>query len=230
VGYPAEELYAVLTIESRRARCEVVGEDLGTVADEVHDAMARHRLRRMVVLPFEMDVKEPKRAGGRPRPVGELRPVPPLSVASVGTHDLPPFAAFWSGRDLEGVPGKEDELEERARWRGALAALLHREGLMADETVPEEEQVRRAHQGALALLAGSPAEHLLVGVEDLWLETEPQNRPGTGGEMNWTRKARYPLEEWSRLAGVEETLAAVREARRRGPGPPRARSRKERAR
>ena len=33
---------------------EVVGEDLGTVPDEVREAMAQHGLQRMYVLPFEL--------------------------------------------------------------------------------------------------------------------------------------------------------------------------------
>ena len=31
VTYPAEELFAILILESHRNRCEVVGENLGTV-------------------------------------------------------------------------------------------------------------------------------------------------------------------------------------------------------
>ena len=40
VGYPMDELVAVLAEESRRHRCMVIGEDLGTVAPEVRAAMS----------------------------------------------------------------------------------------------------------------------------------------------------------------------------------------------
>ena len=235
VRYPEEELYALLCIESRRARCEVVGEDLGTVPDEVRASMRRRRLRGMYVLPFELEVKEAPapRSESRARlapPMAELRPVPPLTVASLGTHDLPPFAAFWSGEDLEDGPEREEERRGRARWREALAAVLHQEAATGAGTGALEAELGGALRGALGLLAASPAEHLLVSVEDLWLETEPQNRPGTAGEENWTHKARHPLEAWSGLPGVEDTLATVREARGRPPGRPDAPGRKERAR
>ena len=41
VGYPEEELYAILSLESHRSRTMVVGEDLGTVPKAVRRAMAR---------------------------------------------------------------------------------------------------------------------------------------------------------------------------------------------
>ena len=37
VSYPAEELFAVLTLESSRHRCEVVGENLGNVPREIYE-------------------------------------------------------------------------------------------------------------------------------------------------------------------------------------------------
>ena len=40
VHYPFEDLLAVLALESRRNRCMVIGEDLGTVPDRVREALA----------------------------------------------------------------------------------------------------------------------------------------------------------------------------------------------
>ena len=45
VRYPADDLYAVASLESHRARCELVGENLGIVPDVVNKKMARHGLR-----------------------------------------------------------------------------------------------------------------------------------------------------------------------------------------
>src|SRR5205085_780734 len=42
VKYPAEELYAVLSVESHRNQAMIVGENLGTVPPEVYEAMDRH--------------------------------------------------------------------------------------------------------------------------------------------------------------------------------------------
>ena len=54
VRYPAEELYAILCLESRRHRATLVGEDLGTVPDYLHPAMRRHNLQGMFALEYEL--------------------------------------------------------------------------------------------------------------------------------------------------------------------------------
>src|SRR5205085_8948616 len=53
VSYPAEELHAILSLESHRHQTMIVGENLGTVTAEVNQAMARHGLRQMYALQYE---------------------------------------------------------------------------------------------------------------------------------------------------------------------------------
>jgi alpha-1,4-glucan:alpha-1,4-glucan 6-glycosyltransferase len=79
--YPADELHAVLALESHRHRCRVTGENLGTVPPEVTERLRTEGIRGMWVLPFELRSGAPK-------------PVPPGVQASLDTHDTPPFAAF----------------------------------------------------------------------------------------------------------------------------------------
>jgi 4-alpha-glucanotransferase len=56
---------------------------------------------------------------------------------------------------------------------------------------------------------------VLVSLEDLWQETEPQNVPGTSSERpNWRRKARFSFEEFSTRADVVEPLKKVDELRK----------------
>ncbi|HET6585818.1 MAG TPA: 4-alpha-glucanotransferase, partial [Nannocystaceae bacterium] len=50
--YPADELYAILSIESHRSGTLLVGEDLGTVPPEVHAAMAEHGVHGMHVVEY----------------------------------------------------------------------------------------------------------------------------------------------------------------------------------
>ena len=57
---------------------------------------------------------------------------------------------------------------------------------------------------------------VLVNLEDLWHETEPQNVPGTSTERpNWQKKARFSFEEFSTRADVVEPLKRVDELRKR---------------
>ena len=62
-------------------------------------------------------------------------------------------------------------------------------------------------------LAASPASYLLLNVEDLWLETEPQNTPNTYLERpNWRRKLRRAFEEFANDPDLLRALKGVRPA------------------
>lgn len=178
VEYPAEELWAILCLESARHATRLVGEDLGTVPTEVREAMSRHAVGRMYVAPFELVMD------GQAR----LAPVPERSWASLGTHDMPPFAGLWESRD--------------DTWRQAFAAAIG-----ADRAAPDA-----ALRAALHHLAESPARRVIVNLEDLWLEECPQNEPGTTSETNWRRQARHTLE---RITAMDEVVEPLREIDRR---------------
>lgn len=204
VRYPAEELYALLSLESHRHRCELVGEDLGTVPPSVRRSMARHGVRRMYVVQYEADP-------GAERP---LRGVPDGAVASVNTHDMPTFAGFWRGADIE--DRRDLGLLDTAALERERSARQHlRETLARAAGVPAEGEPMAVLRGLLEHLAGAPDALVLVALEDLWLEPEPQNVPGTWRERpNWRRKAKHPLERIRHMSGVVETLERIRRKQR----------------
>jgi 4-alpha-glucanotransferase len=69
--------------------------------------------------------------------------------------------------------------------------------------------------GLLEWLAASAAPLIVVNLEDLWLETEPQNVPGTEDERpNWRRRAALTLEEMRAREDIAATLRRVDGARR----------------
>ena len=208
VTYPAEELYAVLSLESHHYETMVVGENLGTVPPEVNEAMDRRDVLGMYVVQYEL---QPGSQG--------LREPPARSVASLNTHDMPTFQAFWEGRDVEDLQSLGFFTPEQARQERERREAIRR-GM--EEALPAAEQGRGAVTGEAILrarldhLAASPARMVLVNLEDLWHETEPQNVPGTHDERpNWQRKARYSFEEFSTRADVVEPLKKVDELRRR---------------
>jgi 4-alpha-glucanotransferase len=54
--------------------------------------------------------------------------------------------------------------------------------------------VHRVLAAILELLAASEAPVVIVNLEDLWLETRPQNVPGTSAERpNWKRRSKRDL-------------------------------------
>jgi 4-alpha-glucanotransferase len=190
VRYRAEEFYAILALESHRQRVLIVGEDLGTVPHYVQAAITKHKVHKMYILPFEFT--------GKPR--CPLRPVPSNALAALNTHDMPPFAAFWQQR------GPQEKL--------ILANFLHKSGYLESPRTETGDVL----EGCLKFLAASKAQLVLVNLEDLWQETEPQNIPGTESEHpNWRRKARYSHENFSKMPQVLQVLHEVDELRKQGP-------------
>lgn len=201
VRYHAEELYALVTLESHRNKTMVVGEDLGTVPSYVRPAMSLHGLLRMYVVQYELEDNR-KRA---------MRPVPANALASLNTHDMPTFAAYWQGLDLQqrvelGVLRREDIPEEKKRRemiKSAVASFLRNKGLGEDADITD---IIRA---ILDFLSASRARVLLVNLEDLWQELLPQNVPGSRDRCNWCRKARYPFEVFSHMPEVVDALKRI---------------------
>jgi 4-alpha-glucanotransferase len=202
VKYPADELYAVLSLESHRHQAMIVGENLGTVPPEIGEAMDRHDVLGMYVVQYEL------------QPGGQgLRTPPARSAASLNTHDMPTFRSFWEARDVAEMQELGFFDEQQAREERDRRARLRREMV---EALPTEERGddQRTYMGVLRRLldglAASPARMVLINLEDLWGEAEPQNVPGTHMEKpNWRRKARHTFEEFSQKPEVVETLRRV---------------------
>ncbi|HUH13812.1 MAG TPA: 4-alpha-glucanotransferase [Longimicrobiales bacterium] len=204
VRYPAEELYALLSLESHRHHVELIGEDLGTVPARVRRAMERHGVRRMYVVQYE--------ASGEPDQ--PLRPIPEGAVASVNTHDMPSFAGFWRDHDIgerteQGLLDERGAAEEREGRRRLRQSVAH-------YVAPGEADEQGVLAGLLRRLAQSPAGLVLLSMEDLWLEPEPQNRPGTWRERpNWRRKAALSLERMRHEPAVRRAMEQMRAIRGR---------------
>ncbi len=166
VRYPADELLAVLAIESRRAGAMIIGEDLGTVERGVRRALSRRGLLSTRLVYFE------RRGPGR---------FPHGSFAAVTTHDLPTVAGAWLGSDLDDQ--RAAGLDPDPRSLDALRSRLARTaGLGADAAV--ETAILGVHQA----LAASPAALVSATLEDaLRVEIRP-NLPGTTARQraNWS--------------------------------------------
>jgi 4-alpha-glucanotransferase len=202
-----EEQFAVVAIESQRAGCIVVGEDLGTVPDEVRAAMDRHRVLRSYVAEFAV----PDGAGA---PLGEPDH---RMVATVTTHDTPTFAAFAAGADLDArreaghLDAERTGHEQRARQQSidALVDVLGQRGYLH-----EPGDVRSLLRALVELLGDSESPAVLVSLDDLLGTLEPQNVPGTPPDRpNWVLRLPGPLTELASDPAVGTALAAL-QARR----------------
>ncbi len=181
-----ESLYGILTLLGARHECAVVGEDLGTVPDEVRQAMDDSGLARTWVLQLEMAEPEP-------RPIGAA--VPTGALASLNTHDLPLFAAWWLADDV-GLFASIGLLDEESAAAAAERRVEERRLLLRYLGLPEEASPALALEAALGQMASSKAGAVMVSLEDLWLERRPQNLPGTpsSARPNWRGRAARPTE------------------------------------
>jgi 4-alpha-glucanotransferase len=197
VHYPLDDLMAVLALESERARCLIVGEDLGTVPDEMRRAMAEYAVYHYKVLLFEKETD-----GSFRRPGQYVR----RAIATVTTHDLPTLRGYWEGRDLalrdklNLFPGEEirrQVLEERVRDRAQLLAALEAAGLRPQAAQRGEAGFSVELARAIQLyLAKSAAALAVLQIEDLIGMSDPVNVPGTSAEhANWQRKITATIQD-----------------------------------
>jgi (1->4)-alpha-D-glucan 1-alpha-D-glucosylmutase len=201
VSYPFRDLVAVLARESRRSRCLVVGEDLGTVPKPLRAALNEAGVLSYRPLLFGKDE------------AGEYSPpsaYPRDALVCASTHDLPTWRGFWAGSDgaLRASLGLAidpvAEKERREADKAALARALAREGL------------DRSAAAAHAFISRTPCKLALAQPEDVFELLEQANLPGSIDEHpNWRRKLPLELERWD----TDRRVAALYEAmRERSPG------------
>ena len=188
VRYTADELLAILALESYRAHAFVVGEDLGTVEAGMRDQLDAHRLLSYRLLWFE---SEPPSS------------YPARALAAVTTHDLPTIAGLWSGADLQaqhdlGLQPNAAGLQEIRQRLQEMTGL--------SETAEVEAVVLRTHQ----LLAEAPSAVIVATLEDALAVAERPNMPNTTAEWpNWSLALPYPLETIERHPLVQTVATTL---------------------
>jgi 4-alpha-glucanotransferase len=199
VTMPADALWAVHCLASRRNGCALVGEDLGTVPPDVRERLRLHRALRMHVVQNEL-LEDPD---------ASWMPPDAQALATLNTHDMPPFAAFASADEVADRVdlGLIDEGEASAEREGRATIVA---ALRDDLGLPEDADATALFEATTLALAASDAPLVIINVEDLWGERRPQNVPGTWRERpNWRRPLARPLSSVSDDPRVRTLLDAV---------------------
>lgn len=227
VAYDRDAMLSALTWEAARAGGVIVAEDLGTVEPGLREDLAGRGVYGTSLLWFERD------DDGRPKPVEEWRE---LSLATVGTHDMPPIAGMLHGdhlalRDRLGLLTRPlpDETAEHRRDLAGWLDLLAGEGLLGtppativaaleDGSSEHDAEVAHALHG---FLRRTPARLAGIALADIVGERRTQNQPGTVDEYpNW----RIPLADASGEPVLLDDLGATRDAPRVTSREPQARA------
>jgi (1->4)-alpha-D-glucan 1-alpha-D-glucosylmutase len=201
LAYPWKDLLAILALESHRHQCLIIGEDLGTVPPGLREDLEVAGILSMRVFYFEKHDEH------------TFRPpewYPTESMITVGTHDLPTLAAYWSGADIAlrtdlnlwPTPQHcDNEHHARPIAHRAAAAFAG-----VDETSSDPPVVQ-----LYGKLAHAPSRLLMVQIEDLMGQVAQMNVPGTWNEYpNWRVRYAQSIEELfanPTAIAVAETLA-----------------------
>jgi (1->4)-alpha-D-glucan 1-alpha-D-glucosylmutase len=208
VRYPVNDLIGIVALESRRNRCMVIGEDLGTVPDGFRDVLEKARLLSYRLAFFERE--------------GDADFIPPeryprYALASVGTHDLPTLAGWWNGQDIEvraqlgTLADRSADEAERVKDRNRLLDALVRGGDLSSEDASrlrsgESGMYAKLARAAYRFVARTPSLLVMVQVEDIFGVVDAINVPGTVTEQpNWKRRLQIHIEDFQ----LDESFLAL---------------------
>jgi glycogen operon protein len=211
VAYPLADLLGILALESSRAQCAVIAEDLGTVPDGLREQFTDNGMLRYQVMLLERE------GAGFRSPMRYAH----AAAACACTHDLPPLAGWWSAVDIReraslqliAVDEAQAQVDLRREEKRLLLEAMARDGVVAHadlDAALSEDMLAAIH----AWLARAPSALVFAQVEDLAGETVGQNLPGTDRERpNWRRRLLKTPAEILQSPIAQRVLAALRELR-----------------
>jgi 4-alpha-glucanotransferase len=192
VMHAADEMFAIICIESVRADAGVVGENLGTVPPEITWGLADHGLLGMA---GRHDAATDPSAN---------------DLVAISSHDTPAFAAWWNASDIDdlaalGVFDEDRASSERAERMESVIRMQERFGTQG---------VEATRDAVLGWMAGTDAAVALVNLDDLLMEDRRQNVPGTDTERpNWRLRYDRSVDDLSAdddFTGSLEALVTIR--------------------
>ena len=213
VHYDAEVTFAILALESRRNRCVIIGEDLGTVPDQARYLLNRYQVFSYKVMYFS------KGWNGFQLP----EEYPEQAITVISTHDVAPLAGYWTGKDLDTM-FKLGTLPDAAAFQTALDEREHDKADLLDKLKEtgclgaDVQMLAKADETLLAALhkygALSRSKLYAVQLENLLGVIDNLNVPGvTEGYPNWAQKMPVSLEDFLQHRLMGGQLAIIDEVR-----------------
>ncbi len=220
VRFPFDDLLGILALESQRNQCLVIGEDLGTVPEEVSAALPQRG-----ILSYRLLILEKEPGGNFTAPEN----YPAKALTAVTTHDLPTLPGYWAGRDImlrtdlhlfSSEEARQTQVVGRAQERAYLLLRLEQAGLLPDGLTVNPVSLPSASpefiQAVYSYLARSPAKILMVQIEDILEVLDQINIPSTTTQHpNWRRKLPINLEAYAAERRIQALSAAMRYERPR---------------
>jgi len=218
IKYPLSDLMGLLALESQRQQCLIIGEDLGTVPNEVRSAMNVFGILSYRLFYFSRNHDEEFMLPEH---------YPAQSLCAIATHDLPTLRGFWTGADLAireklGLyPNEEAKTHQqfvRQLDRERLLRALERAGLLNAEISAHGTAAHDIHPALIhaihVYLGRSQAKLLTIQPEDIFGQIAQINVPSTTNQYpNWRYKVALNLEDWCADSHLQALANALRESR-----------------
>lgn len=222
LSYPRNELLGLITLEAARHDALVIGENLGTVSDELNSAITEHGMLGTSVLWFEREASCP---AGPSQPFRQPQQWSMTSVAMPSTHDLPTIHGWWQERDIHWKALLESftrttlnkARDERDRERAGLWRALQKGACVSsDARTPPDETPLNA---IVSFVARTPCPLALFSLEDVLGVLDQPNMPGTvagqgvTSHPNWVQPLPLSVETLFADKAVTATVEVLRQAR-----------------
>lgn len=222
IYYDIKALTAILSLESNRAKCLLIGEDLGTVPEGFREYMAEHGL-----LSYKVFFRQKEKDGSFIVPEKYMY----MSLAQSSTHDQATSVGFWSNEDIEvfkqcGLYINEmqyqDNLAGRQKDRFNMIKAFEKEGLLSSELAKAMEMTaetgnvvpEKIQDAVNAFGAKTNSALYFVRLCDIYAQKKLDNAPGTIDEYaNWRLKLSCSVEEMAETPTFADTLAKIKKYR-----------------
>jgi 4-alpha-glucanotransferase len=169
----------------------IIAEDLGIVPDFVRASLTGLGIPGYKVFRWERAWKE------KGQPFRDPAEYPALAVATTGTHDTDPLVTWWESADAD-----ERRAVLQLPFMRDLAAA-HADPLSVPFTAELRDRILEA-------LYRSPADVLLIPIQDIFGWADRINTPATVTDENWTWQLPWPVD---RLADQPEAQERARTLR-----------------
>lgn len=222
VYYNMRDMVAILSIESHRNKCLVIGEDLGTVPAGFREYMFEHGL-----LSNKVFFRQKNSDGSYLSPENYQY----LSLAQASTHDQATAYGYWLDEDLNTFKNcnlyvNEEQFKTNLATRASERALLIRafseQNTFFDEKCMKDAQEKlngqqvpdRLEYAVNQYVARAKSAIFLQRIEDIYGQIAMENVPGTTHEYpNWQIKLDLDVEDVSsdgRFAKIFELVKSER--------------------
>ncbi len=170
-------------VKSAAGSTVVVAEDLGMVPDYV-----RPSLLQLGIAGFKIPLFERNEDGSYKK----SEEYPPLSIATLATHDHEPVAAFWQRWNSEKSPERQHLLD----WIGWKKS-------------PPTTLTPDLHAAICGKLLSSPSWLVIFMITDLFGQNQRFNVPGPMSDSNWTERLSGTVSELDKNPDIVAKVRAV---------------------